>query len=235
MAKEESLNLNIYQKLAKVRKQVEVIRKNKSGFGYKYVTEDEILAKVSVFMDKYNLSLIPGINPGTSQVNPYTYKKTKSTKNGTVYEEIVNEVLVEADMTYTWVNNDDPSQQIVVPWAMVGQQSDASQSFGSGLTYSNRYFLLKYFNIATSDDDPDSFRTKQKAAEAEADTLIAAAIVKEIDSVAKEFCANHPDQKDNLAALVKKYVKSGDYNKIKDSILAAKLLEDIKATFIKEE
>ena len=41
--------------------------------------------------------------------------------------------------------------------------------------------------------------------------------------------------KDNLAALVKKYVKSGDYNKIKDSILAAKLLEDIKATFIKEE
>ena len=31
---------NIYQKLAKVRKQVEVIRKNKSGYGYKYVTED---------------------------------------------------------------------------------------------------------------------------------------------------------------------------------------------------
>ena len=41
---------NIYQKLAKVRKQVEVIRKNKSGYGYKYVTEDEILAKISVFM-----------------------------------------------------------------------------------------------------------------------------------------------------------------------------------------
>lgn len=45
--------MNIYQKLARIRKQVEVIQKNKSGYGYKYVSEDEILAKISVFMDKY--------------------------------------------------------------------------------------------------------------------------------------------------------------------------------------
>ena len=64
---------NIYQKLAKVRKQVEVIRKNKSGYGYKYVTEDEILAKISVFMDKYHLSLVPSIQSGTTRVEPYTY------------------------------------------------------------------------------------------------------------------------------------------------------------------
>lgn len=37
--------MNIYQKLARIRKQVEVIQKNKSGYGYKYVSEDEILAK----------------------------------------------------------------------------------------------------------------------------------------------------------------------------------------------
>lgn len=54
-------NMNIYQKLAKVRKQVEVIQRNKSGYGYKYVSEDEILAKVSGLMDKYNLSLIPSV------------------------------------------------------------------------------------------------------------------------------------------------------------------------------
>ena len=40
--------MNIYQKLARIRKQVEVIQKNKSGYGYKYVSEDEILAKISV-------------------------------------------------------------------------------------------------------------------------------------------------------------------------------------------
>ena len=54
--------MNIYQKLARIRKQVEVIQKNKSGYGYKYVSEDEILAKISVFMDKYGLSLIPNMH-----------------------------------------------------------------------------------------------------------------------------------------------------------------------------
>ncbi len=39
-------DMNIYQKLAKIRKQVEVIQRNKSGYGYKYVSEDEILAKM---------------------------------------------------------------------------------------------------------------------------------------------------------------------------------------------
>lgn len=77
---------NIYQKLAKVRKQVEVIRKNKSGYGYKYVTEDEILAKISVFMDKYHLSLVPSIQSGTTRVEPYTYKKTKTTGKGEFYQ-----------------------------------------------------------------------------------------------------------------------------------------------------
>ena len=47
---------------------------------------------------------------------------------------------------------------------MVGQQSDASQEFGSGLTYSSRYFLFKYFSIATSDADPDTLLKKQRAA-----------------------------------------------------------------------
>lgn len=88
---------NIYQKLAKVRKQVEVIRKNKSGYGYKYVTEDEILAKISVFMDKYHLSLVPSIQSGTTRVEPYTYKKTKTTGKGEFYEENSNEILVSAD------------------------------------------------------------------------------------------------------------------------------------------
>ena len=41
-------NLNLVQKLAKIREMVEVLRKNKSGFNYKYVTEDEILARVGI-------------------------------------------------------------------------------------------------------------------------------------------------------------------------------------------
>ena len=69
--------MNIYQKLARIRKQVEVIQKNKSGYGYKYVSEDEILAKISVFMDKYGLSLIPNIKQGSTIVSPYEKQDTE--------------------------------------------------------------------------------------------------------------------------------------------------------------
>lgn len=69
--------MNIYQKLARIRKQVEVIQKNKSGYGYKYVSEDEILAKISVFMDKYGLSLIPNIKQGSTIVSPIHTKRPR--------------------------------------------------------------------------------------------------------------------------------------------------------------
>ena len=107
-------DLNIYQKLSKIRKQVEVIQKNKSGYGYKYVSEDEILARISGLMDKYSLSLIPCVVRGSAAVEPYHSKKTKSTKNGEIYEENVNEVLVSADMTFTWVNNENPEERVKV-------------------------------------------------------------------------------------------------------------------------
>ena len=38
MANEEIKDLNLVQKLAGIRKMVEVIRKNKSGYNYKYVS-----------------------------------------------------------------------------------------------------------------------------------------------------------------------------------------------------
>lgn len=224
--------LNIYQKLAKIRKSVEVMKRDTKAYGYSYTKEESILAKITVYMDKLNLSLIPGILPGTTTVTPYTYKKTKSTQKGDIYEEMVNEVLVQADTTWTWINNDNPDERIVVPWSMVGQQSDASQSFGSGLTYSSRYFLLKYFNISTSNDDPDKFRSQQKAAEEEERKAVAAEIVNEIDKAVKSFLATYPDRVEEAKKLLSKYVKNADYFAIKDPILASKLLEEVKGKLV---
>jgi len=116
--------MNIYQKLAKIRKQVEVVRKNKAGYGYKYVSDDELLAKITVFMDKYGLSLIPSITVGSTRVEPHSYVKTKAKKDGEIYDENVNEILVSADMIYTWVNNDNPDERIEVEWSLVGYQTN---------------------------------------------------------------------------------------------------------------
>ena len=228
-------NLNIYQKLAKIRKQVEVIQRNKKGYGYTYVSEDEILAKISGFMDKYSLSLIPSVIHSSAVVTPYHTKKTKSTNKGEIYEENVNEVLVSADMVFTWVNNENPNEKVDVPWILVGHQSDGSQSFGSGLSYAMRYFLLKFFNIATPDDDPDKWRSKQKAAGAAEDKMIAEEIIASFDTMVKEFLASNQDKTEEVKKFVAKYVKGGNYFAITESVLASKLLADFKETFkIKE-
>lgn len=220
--------LNIYQKLAKVRKAVEVVQKNKAGYGYRYVSDDELLARITGAMDKYGVSLIPNIVPSTFEVEPYTYiKKNKKTGEN----ETINELLVKADMEFEWINNENPEEEIVVTWALTGHQADASQSFGSALTYAYRYFLLKYFGVATPEDDPDAWRAKQKSAEAEEDKLLAEQIVAEIDKVVRAYIADHDDKKAAVKELMTKYVKGGDYTKITEPTLAAKLLEDFNKNF----
>ena len=214
--------LNLYQKLAKIRKPVEVMQRNKSGFGYKYVTDTELLAKISGLMDKYGVSLVPSVVPNSTKVEPYSYEKIKGGKT-----EIVNEILVHGDMKYTWVNNDNPDEQIVVDWVMVGHQGDGSQGFGSALTYSMRYFLLKYFGVATPDDDPDSWRSKQKEAAMLEEQTIAEGVVNEIHNILANYLSSHEEKRPEVKKLVSKYVKGGDYFKIKEPVLANKLLDDI--------
>lgn len=231
--------LNIYQKLAKIRKAVEVVQRNKSGYGYKYVTDTELLAKITSGMDKYGVSLIPRTLQGSSKVEPFTYKKTKREKQKdgtyTTYEEIVNEIITHGDMQYVWVNNDNPEEEIVVDWTYVGQQADASQSFGSGLTYSMRYFLLKYFNVATPEDDPDNWRSKQReAAEAE-DKALAAQAIGEFDVLVRSYLAKHPDSGEDVKVFISKFVKGGNYLAINESVLATKLLNDFIETYIKND
>lgn len=231
---------NIYQKLAKIRKPVEVIRKNKRGYGYTYVDEETILSRITALMDKYGVSLIPQVTPGSATVEPYHYTKTKTTKNGEVYEEHVNEVIVKAEMEWIWVNNENPADRIVVPWLLVGSQSDPSQSFGSALTYASRYFLLKYFNVATSENDPDEYRRKQKEAEEEENLMMAGKIVDQIHGFVTTHLTENPDDKEKVAEIVKQYAKekgkpSGNYFVIGNPTVATQLLNKLKEEFCKGE
>lgn len=79
-------------------------------------------------------------------------------------------------MVFKWVNDEDPNDIIEVPWFVTGSQTDPPQALGSGLTYCTRYFLCNYFQIAQSDSDVDTYRNKQKAAEASEEKAIAEGI-----------------------------------------------------------
>ena len=67
-------------------------------------------------------------------------------------------------LTYVWINADKPEEQLEIPFYAVGQQDDVSKAHGTGLTYAERYFLMKFFNIPTDEDDADAKEKQEKYA-----------------------------------------------------------------------
>lgn len=147
---------NIEYKLQEIKKEVMIMQKNKDGYGYSYVDEESLLLKINNLMIELDLTLTPKFVPGTLYSEQVNYKDKKGNE--------CTDILTRSEMEFVW-KDISTGEEKIIPWAMLGQQSDASQSLGSGLTYSNRYFLLKYFNIATSKDDPDKIRSEMKKEE----------------------------------------------------------------------
>lgn len=226
--------LNLVQKLAKIRAISDAVSKDKRGYNYKYADITSILAKVTAGMKKYNVSLMPGIVPGTADVQQSTIVNTKFDKTGKPYEQTSTEMLVKADMVFKWVNDDDPNDYIDVPWVVTGSQSDPSQALGSGLTYCTRYFLCNFFQIAQPETDVDEYRSKQKEAEKSEDKAIAEDVIGEFDKVVRQFLSDNPDQSDEVKKFISKYAKGGNYFAIKEPALASNLLSSFNEKFIKK-
>lgn len=224
-------DLNIYQKLAKVRDIADAAKKSKSGYGYTYTDITEILAKVTAGMKKYGVSLLPGIVPGTAAVAQNVVVNTKFDKTGKAYDNTATEMLFTADMTWKWVNDEKPSEVIEVPWFVTGAQADPSQAMGSGMTYTTRQFLTVYFQIAQTDQDVDAYRSKQKEAEASEDKKIAEEIITKFDVAVKSFLSDHAEKADDVKKFIGKYAKNANYFAIQESTLASKLLNDFTEKF----
>lgn len=225
--------LNLVQKLAKIRAISDVVSKEKRGYNYSYADITTILANITAGMKKYKVSLIPSIVPGTFNVSQNVIENTKVDKTGKPYVQKTTEMLVRADMIFKWVNDDDSTDYIEVPWVAVGSQSDPSMATGSSLTYCTRYFLTSFFQIAQADSDVDAYRSKQKAAEASEDKAIATAIIEQFDTVLRQYLADNPGKQDDIKKFVSsRFVKSGNYKSITDPKLASKLLEEFNNTYI---
>lgn len=142
--------LNIYQKIVEIRKTVNCFSKDGSGHNYKYVTGSQVLGKIKNKMDELGVVLEPHL------LNQNHHTHTYKTKYGEATDFVIT-----GDMKMIWINADDPVDRSEVHWQFAGQQDDISQALGSGLTYTERYFLLKYFGAPTDEDDPDAKKPKQ--------------------------------------------------------------------------
>lgn len=150
--------MNLQQKLVKIRKEIDVFTKDTKGFNYSYVSGSQVLAKIQDKMNELEVLLYPEME--NIQYTTFDYKQyNKKTQN----MDDKTDFVVFGDMQYRWENASNPEETMVIKWKLFGQQDDISKAYGSGLTYSERYFLLKFFNAPTDDDDPDTRQGNTKA------------------------------------------------------------------------
>jgi hypothetical protein len=135
--------MNIYQKLVEVRKAVPYLQKEAKGHQYNYVSSSQVLAAVRKKMDEVGLLLIPSVVDKEVHIDG---------KN----------IFTELKMEFTWVNAEKPDETIKTPWYGQGMDIAGEKGVGKALTYAEKYFLLKFFNIATDKDDPDAFQHKDE-------------------------------------------------------------------------
>lgn len=154
---EEQKELNsLDEKLMELKKLVSIMKKDSEGHGYNYVSEESILLALNDKMIELGIKLTPRFVPGTLYSEVVNYQNAKGQPK--------TDVLVRSELQFIW-KDIKTGETEVVDWGLLGQQADGSQALGSGLTYANRYFLLKYFNVTTSNDDPDKIRSAIAAEE----------------------------------------------------------------------
>jgi hypothetical protein len=232
----ENKILNIHQKLAEVGKLVDVLQKDKAVMAkFKYVTEESILSPLMLGIEQQKLALYSSVVPGTLQVSEQKYTKKKKLADGNIFEEPIHETVVSAEMIFKWVNLEDLSDTLEIPWVVVGQQSDASQAWGSGLTYCIRYFYLKFFHIATTESDPDEWRSKQSEVEEKQTQGNLLEVVAEITSLGKSFINGNDAKRIVFENFIKDNNKDkANYSAIKDINIAIGLRDKLKE-FIEEK
>jgi hypothetical protein len=139
--------MKIYEKLLTIQKRINGLGKDKSTYNYKYVTGDKLLGEIKPMMNDLGLLLKQEII--SIENTRQDYSAAKGNKS---------EILSKVMMKFTWIDVETGEKDENLFGA--NGQNDWEKGLGSALTYGERYFLLKYFHIATDEDDIDNDKRK---------------------------------------------------------------------------
>jgi len=152
--------VTLRQKLFQIQTTIDKFQKDGQGNNFKYIKGEQILSIILPKMNELKIMLEPHLTGPAEfyQVNYLTTLKLKGTKEDPIwYGKPATDVVLTTPGYFVWVDV-ETGEEIKIPWVFAGQQADVSQAEGSGLTYNERYFLMKYFHIQTDADDPDARR-----------------------------------------------------------------------------
>ena len=137
----------ILAKLLEIQKATRAFAADKTGqtgaASYGYVSGSKILSQVRPMMDNLGVLLSQEITDISN--TPITYTTSKGQKT---------EIFTSLRLRFTWIDTEDQST-LVNDFAANGMNA-FDKGLGSALTYGERYYLLKFFHIATDKDDVDA-------------------------------------------------------------------------------
>lgn len=143
--------MKLYEKLISIRKSTGYIQKTEHGNqGAMYVDPAILMQKIRTKLDEAGILLVPALSETTIDNIP---DPTKNNPNATSF-------IFRSKMVYTFIDSES-GERLEVPWFIVGKHlQDPAMAGGAALTYFERYFILKFFQIPTSKDDPEHFHAK---------------------------------------------------------------------------
>lgn len=144
--------MSLYKKLLEIQQVVKGLSKDKKSHQYDYVTGNKLLGFIRPLMDEKGLLLKQEILSieNTRQDYKVWDKYAKPQPDWKPKNEILSKVM----MKFTWIDVESGERDENLFGA--NGQNDWEKGLGSALTYAERYFLLKYFHIATDEDDVDN-------------------------------------------------------------------------------
>ena len=148
----EEKKLNVHQKLLEVRKGIDYLKKENKNPNQKYlfVSSSQVLIAIRKMLDEYGLMIIPRIIDKEIKI---------------LGDEGKALIFTELIITYEVRNVDNPKDDYIsIPFYGQGIDFKGEKGVGKALTYAEKYFFLKLFNIPTDIDDPD-FGGKENKAE----------------------------------------------------------------------
>lgn len=164
--------MNLYEKLLAIQTSVDTIIKDGKNVSDKYdfASDENVLGVFRPLMDAHGLLLIPRVE------NAILHEG--ATRSGTA------RFLTELYMTMVW-HDVESGDELAVPWYAQGVDLAGEKGVGKGQTYGEKYFLLKFFHVGTSKDDPDRDQRTSSGEKAQRGTAAA----KETVDYQRKACA----------------------------------------------
>ena len=170
--------MSIYKKLHKIQSAILGLGKDKKGNNYEYVTGNKVLSEIKPLMNDLGLLLKQEV------ISIDNVRQDYATRNGNK-SEINSKVM----MRFTWIDIETGEKDENLFGA--NGQNDWDKGVGSALTYGERYFLLKFFHIATDEDDIDNPDRKKEEVEQPKNTTAEISKLLESSKDLKELETNY--------------------------------------------